>query len=817
MVEKWIVWPRPGDVVGPDSALLGGKGANLLALSAACLPVPAGFCLTTAAYRAFLAHNGLKPTSSPSDLVAILQAGTFPPWLAQAIIAAGEELSAGEHRLAVRSSATMEDLAAASFAGQGESVLDVPGDEGDALLAAVRRCWASLWSGRAQSYRPAAGAETPLMAVVVQQMIPCDLAGIAFTVDPLDGTPAVVIEAVRGLADRLAAGEVAGERYRLERPGLLPLAAHRGALLAAEQLRQIATLALAAEQHFGSPQDVEWGLQGNTTFLFQSRPITVHGSGFFTERLSADDHFWTGGFFNERFPRPVSPLGWTLLRELLVPLALANPLRYLGVRPAEMPPLVKLYRGHPYANVAAFQMLYAAFPDWLLPVDAYRFFPAGAVALRRQVAYPRAIWHPRTFFALASAFLRQPAAASPWHNWRAWGRFERRHECSLAQLQAELEALPRADRPAAALWSLHRRAQSLNRQLLKLHRWSLTLADLTYTLLRRLVRSAVGSLMGDGLAAELVTGLPSHSVRLDWAVAKLAAGEMGLDAFLAQFGHRSFDLDIAHPTFADDPGQVLELVERLRQGDHPGLDRRPRERPAAQGRAEAGLKRWQRPLFRHLLGLARTYMRLREDQRFIWQRTLAFQRRVLLALGEFWLDRPEAIFGATLDEVRQAASGERPLPQESIAERCAELHKLEAEHRLAPAWTYPPFLRGDRPLDTDDSPAGNRWQGLPVSPGVGRGPARVVLSPDQFGRVRPGDVLITRGADPGWTPLFGLLAGLILETGGQLSHGAVVAREYGLPAVAALSGITGRLQDGQMVTLDGRTGQVLVEPDLPAR
>jgi phosphohistidine swiveling domain-containing protein len=220
---------------------------------------------------------------------------------------------------------------------------------------------------------------------------------------------------------------------------------------------------------------------------------------------------------------------------------------------------------------------------------------------------------------------------------------------------------------------------------------------------------------------------------------------------------------------------------------------------------------WQRPLWRGALCLAQRYVQLRENERFVWQQTLALQRRIFLALGALWLDDPGLIFCATLDAVRQAAMGEEPLPLGRLRARCAELHKLEEEHRRAPALTYPAFLEGDRPILPPDTATELMLQGLPVSPGVARGPARIVLSPAQFDRVRPGDILVTRGADPGWTPLFGLLAGLILEVGGQLSHGAVVAREYGLPAVAALPGITTRLADGEPVTLDGRTGTVVIE------
>lgn len=827
MTEPLLLWLSPPAAAGAGRPSLGGKAANLATLAAADFPVPPAFCLTTAAYRAFLAHSGRAPDDPPADLCRAFRAGPFPPHLERVLLQARTELlalggEAGAPLLAVRSSATVEDLESASFAGQAHTALGVQGDT--ELLAAVRECWASLWSARAQSYHSLTGDSLPEMAVIVQQMIPCQVSGIATSVDPLDGAPEVVIEATTGLGDKLAAGGVVGEHLRVapgsaaERPDGAPAAESR--LLTAGQAEQIAELAREAEACLGAPQEVEWGFLGEDLFLFQSRPLTVRPSGFFSQRLPADNHLWTGGFFNERLSRPVSPLGWTLLRELVVPLALLDPLRFLGVSPSAIPPAVKLYRGHPYANVALFQMLYAAFPDWMLPADAYRYFPGGDISLRRQVPYPRSLLHPRTFFSLAMAFLRQPAAVSPWHNWRAWESFERRHGRVLARLEAGYERVSRSADPRPGLWDLFQRAQALNRQLLRLHRWSLTMAELTYTLLRRLLQAWAPVEDADGAAARLVAGLPSYSLQLNAALHQLAAGQISLDEFLLSFGHRGFDLDIAHPTFADQPGQVTELAARLAAGDAARPDRQARvaDRRELQRRVEARLRPWQRPVFREVLRLARAYMLLRENQRFVWQKALAFQRRLLVTMGQSWaaegaLERPEEIFAATLEEVGSAATGRAPLPREDMAARSAELARLEREHGLAPELTYPPFLRGDRPLVVAAAPGESHFQGLPVSPGVGSGPARIVLSPEQFERVRPGDVLVTRGADPGWTPHFGLLAGLILETGGQLSHGAVVAREYGLPAVAAVPGITRRLADGQRVTLDGRTGIVSVDRD----
>ncbi|MBN1316352.1 MAG: hypothetical protein JXA42_12830, partial [Anaerolineales bacterium] len=740
MKEPALIWLGE-KLDGPDLAECGGKGANLLLLAAAGMPVPDGYVIKTAAYRSFLLHNEQDPKSWIAD-GSVFETGSFPGELARDILRAGVELgkdSSQSPLLAVRSSATVEDLKNASFAGQGESFLNVPVPPGlddlanEPLLLAVRRCWASLWSGRAQHYLMADKTPPPQMAVIVQLMIPCTVSGIAFSVDPLDGSPFVVVEAVSGLGDKLAAGEVSGERYRVRRGERIPGAgAGPDSLLKAGQLERVVELALAAEDRLNGPQDIEWGFWKDKLYLFQSRPVTVRSSGFFSDHIPDDVYTWTGGFFNERFPRPVSPLGWTVLQELLVPLALADPLRFLGVHPAGMPPLIKLYRGHPYANVKAFQMLYAVFPDRFLPADAYRYFPDGDTSLRLRVSYPRSIWSPRTFFSLALTFLLQPAQASPWHNYKTWRRFERRHTAVLSELKHRAAGKDGED--PNVLWAMHLAAQKLNRDLLGLHRWSLTMADLSFTVLRWLLVKWVdeGESETDVMAATLVTGIPSYSLQLNAALNRLAAGQIKVQSFLQEYGHRSFDLDLAHPTFADDPSQVERLARQL---DRPGMKRenlheRAKSRLEVERRCLTLLSKWQRPIFRNALMLARKYMELRENQRFVWQKTLAFQRQLYLRLGRLWLEQPEDIFCATLDEVKTSVLVGSPIPRELIAMRCAELHKLEEEHRRAPELCYPPFLRGESPISCNQPKAANRYTGLPVSPGVARGPVRIVLSPD---------------------------------------------------------------------------------------
>jgi phosphoenolpyruvate synthase/pyruvate phosphate dikinase len=880
-----ILWLE--EITQDDREAVGGKGANLGEMTRAGYPVSPGFCITTAAYLDFIRRNDLEETIAAlgvlawegdeaalgrevAHLAALIAGGELARSVREEIVAAYirlMEVGAPEGQVAVRSSATAEDLASASFAGQQETYLGVSGAEN--LLAAVKSCWASLWAPRAVSYRRRfwVGGETVAMAVVVQAMIPCDVAGVAFSTDPLTGQDRVIIEANWGLGESVVRGEVECDRYVVERstagapsqfsvsPGHkirqriqnpeggggtilvdVPVERRDELTLPPEQVRFLAETVLALEKHFGTPQDVEWGFWEGELYIFQTRPLTVQGASWFTDSIVGDDYLWTSGFLNERFSEPVSPLGWSVVQELLEELAFREPLRYMGYRQADSLPVTKLYRGHPFVSGTVFQILYKPFPDFLLPEDAYRYFPGGDTSLRKGASYPPSIFAPRFLLSLLRAFLRDTQNWSPWHNYRQWARFTAEHQREMAAIAEEIQRLRDVGQGVSleTFWRVIEQAQELNRRLLALHRWGLTHADLTYTLLRKLAAAWMGAEQGTKVCAALVLGLPNKSLELDRELQKLAEVayrhereerpggeyEVALAAFLARYGHRSFSLDIYRPNFAADPARVTELVERLAEGKRRlDIADRARQREVAydlvrESVARGLVGRLKMAVFDHVLGLARRYMPLREDQRFYWQQSLAAMRELFLLIGdelvaEGLLKDREEVFFATKDEVEAYVKGRGDFPTREVRSRERELRQLQSQHELAPHLTYPAFLVGNRPLDVSER-GGQVLVGQPVSPGLKRGPVKVVSTPSQFSKVRAGDIMVTRSTDPGWTPIFGLLGGLIMESGGQLSHGAVVAREYGLPAIAGIAGATQRLHDGQTVLLDGLSGTVTV-------
>lgn len=751
-----------------DPSLVGFKAARLARATLEGFPVPPGFCLTIFASQLLREATIDSLSVLREEIKGFLSA--LPPG-----------------RLAVRSSATIEDSARFSFAGQASSFLNVT-PEG--LEEAIANCIASLDNPQALAYRSSHNLPAGEMAVLIQWMVPADKAGVAFTRDPITGEETVVIEAVRGLGEALVSGVAQPERYCIRR-GEEPKG---GEILSPREAEAVAEMALALEKVFGSPQDVEWCYAGGKLFLLQTRPLTVEGSlrlkawRFFTEPGGNDT--WTSGFFNERFSEPLSPLGWSIIKPLVEELAFRDPLRYMGFRNTEKLRVTRLYFGRPYVNLALFQAIYRPFPDWLLPEGAKGYFPNRDASIRREVRLPFSF--P---FSLVRNFLRDPLNWSPL-NFFLWKRYTSFHRAELKSMEEALNAIAPDD--LKGLWSLMERAQALNRRLLSIHRWSLVWADISYSFLRLFLRFCLGPERAPIAASQLLSGLGTRTAQMGRALLetlKAPDREEALKKFLLVHGHRAFSLDIYRPTFAENPEQLLRLAQSLEPP--PEIDR-PRS---------LLFKDPLRKVFLNLfLALAKPYAFLREEQRFHWQETLAFMRKVALKIGEGLekqgkLKERILVFFLTRDELKGVCYGE-PVPGALAEARRKVFEELE---EMDPAVVYPLFLKGEKPLEERTS-----WEGVAVSPGIASGPVKIVLTPSELEKVAPGDILVVKAIDPGWTVVFGRIKGLVMEVGGQLSHGAVVAREYNIPAVTGIRGATSALKDGQHITVDGYSGKIIL-------
>ncbi len=779
------------EITPRDHRRVGGKAAGLARLLSHALPVPPGFVVPTRVFRRFLRDNGLWEAATrgdPAGLPRAIETGRLDPAFAGALRTAAAKLGA---RLAVRSSGTEEDGARSSQAGRHDTMLGVaPGDETERALLS---CWASLYSPRALALadgRPAPGG----MAVVVQAMAPARCAGVLFTINPQNGSwREMTVECAAGLGEAVVSGHVVPDFYRVRRPRRSPrpvqrvlarirlqtLEAPERPLLQQADLHRLCRLGLRIEALLGGPRDVEWAMAPDGALaVLQARPVTTA-----RDVRRSGPVVWTRRFGGERWTEPATPLGWTEMQGLL-DWFIAYPetsRRYLG---GERP--TRLVRFAPYFNVTVFRHLAFKAPGAspprfmveLLPPDEERGW------LRRHAQAPDL----RVYRSiLAETFAEQRWRRFRWNpftNWRAWDEFAR-------GLDRELAALPPLD-TSADLRLRIQRCRELARAYIGIHICSLLFANIWYESALAMLGGRPPELVADLLRApaDTATGRANHAL---W---ELGRGRLSMETFLERFGHRAENSwELFSPRWREDPERVLRLAQTVAAGDEPPCGTAPAQLPRDLPRPH-----------RETVRLAQRYLQLREDQRFHFDRILWEWKQAYLALEE---RHGVALRFLELIEVRALLAGELAIEEaRARVDRRSEAWREECRRRRE-GDRPPAFVVGDQAW-SDDHSAAQRLQGMGISAGVVTGPARVLRSLDEAELLRPGDILVVEATDPAWTPLFLTAAGLVMELGGMLSHGAVVAREYRLPAVVNVDGATQRLRDGDVITVDGSRGMVWI-------
>lgn len=763
-----------------DPLRIGGKAAALHRIATAGVRIPRSWVLPYDALRDALSAAGLR--GDEADLEARLRVLPLPFRLT----------CPSRQTLAVRSSASGEDGARRSHAGQLSSVIGV---RGDAQLAdAVREVWASAAGATARAYGD--GGALPEVAVLIQELVDARVSGVCFTINPGSGSwREMSVEAVWGLGEGLVSGTVVPDRYVLRRPRHTPgpvqrllsrirldLAsetvasqlderglAHTGDVvtrpteapharkLMREELLRLGRLALHLESELGGPQDVEWAVdRGGEAIVLQSRPITT------LARLPRGGAaLWTRRFIGERFPHGASPLGWSLLAPLLnwfidYPETRA---RYLGGEPT-----LRRIGGHPYLNATVFRHLAFKAPGFPPPRFMLEFFPPDELeAWTRRAAAPPDL---RVYGSIFRTTFREKRWErfrwNPFANHLAWKAF-------VGGLDARLVTLAKV--PAAAAIAT---AEPILRDYIRVHITSLLFANLWW-------QWTEGFLSESDRDVLLTAPEGSLTTRINRELRELDAS--GLAEFLTRHGHRSdASWELFSSRWAQTPERVLKLAALARAAPTPPPAGNVAERLAALPAT-----------LRQAVSLARAYLVLREEQRYHLERILyALQLRLVERGAE--LPVPADIRFLHVDELADDPSTWTAL----IDRRRAEV--------LGP---HPPdFLRGDEAIAVPE--ASDRLSGLGISPGVATGRARVLHHPDEGEALLQGEILVTTSTDPAWTPLYARAGGLVVELGSLLSHGAVVAREYRLPAVANVRGATTILVTGTELTLDGRAGTVWV-------
>ena len=764
-------------------ALVGGKGAALDRLVAWGVPVPPSGAVTTTAYRAFarapavtalLARIRSGAVVPAADVDEIFATVGFDERTAANIVEMARLVGDGR-RLAVRSSATVEDLADSSFAGQYRSLLDIDPADPDAVLAAVRSVFASLWHPAPCAYRAAFGIDDGevAMAAVVMQMVPAVRAGVAFSVDP-GGDPAMArVEAVEGLGESLVSGQETPDAWLVPREA--------GSFDGPAEVGEAARYALRIEHRDGRPQDVEWAFDGETVWVVQARPITVtrddHDDGFDSPTDVAQ--LTTAGI-GEMLPGVLPPFRWQVASHV-VNEAFATLLADLAATPAGgtgRAPLVRRVRGRAALDFDALR-------------DLARRMPGGS-AEELEIQY------------FGSQRSGRPSSP-PTRTGSRWSMLRHELRSLLVRRRSELEGEIVIKAGAALDPELD--LGELSAEQLAAYQFRLIDLAVRTTIAELAVAAAAASSYREievfigghldpteaGRWAERATSARGITVAPDpRASAAVFAGPTWVE-----LGRRPPTADDRRAGPPIDPAEIeaalLDALEATPTWGTDGL------RYALRRRALRQMIRETATLLRRREATKATLLRIGGEVR----RTLFEQGRRLAALGV--LDEADDIELLTVDEIRRSFAGRGVAPQ-IIGRRRRWRLRYEAEPPLPRVFTGLPV---PEPVEL---PPGGRLDGWAASPGRYSGTATVLSDPG--GDLERGAILVAAATDASWSPLFVRAGAIVVERGGPLSHAAILARELGVPAVLNVRGASSML-DGRSLTVDGDAGVVIVHEGAP--
>ncbi len=847
-------------------AVAGGKGAHLGELAQIeGIRVPPGFCVTTDAFRRIMADapsiddrldrlSRLNPDEREpirtlsAEIRRFLEGIAIPGDVTAAITLALARL--GEQAAyAVRSSATAEDLPTASFAGQQDTYLNVVGPA--AILQHISRCWASLFTERAVTYRLRNGFDHSRvhMAVVVQQMVFPHASGILFTADPVTSNRRVSsVEAGFGLGEALVSGLVNADSYKVrdgeivakavgskqvathalpaggtEEQAIDPAQQGQPALTDAQVVR-LAQLGRQIEAHFGRPQDIEWCLVGDGFEIVQSRPITT----LFPIPAAGDreNHVYVSVGHQQMMTDPMKPLGLSVFQLTALPRMheaggrlFVDVTQLLG-SPAARGRILALATSDPLIG------------DALQAIVERNDFVPSLPDEGPGDAPPRDAPAP---------IATDPAIVT---------ELIERSQASNAALARDI----RAKSGTALLDFILADIQELKRILFdpRSHQVFMGAMDASGWLNEKLQEW-----LGEKNAADTLTQSVPHNVTSEMGLALLDVADVirphpevvaflqdvedegfldelpalaggpearaAIEAFLDRYGMRCVgEIDITRPRWSERPTTLVPLILSNVKNFDPGAA----ERRFEQGRQEAWEK--EQELLERLRALpdgepkaeatkemidrVRTFIGYREYPKyFIVSRYLAYKQALLEEADRLVRDQVlrerEDVFYLTFQELHDVVRTNQ-VDDQLISER-------KQAFRAYQALTPPRVLTSDGEVIAgayrrDDVPAG-ALAGLPVSAGTVEGRARVILDVAEAD-LEAGDILVTAYTDPSWSPLFVAVTGLVTEVGGLMTHGAVIAREYGLPAVVGVENATRLIRDGQRIRVHGTDGYVEILP-----
>ncbi|OGS80397.1 MAG: phosphoenolpyruvate synthase [Gallionellales bacterium GWA2_59_43] len=819
----------------------GGKGANLSLLTQRGFPVPVGFIVTAEAYREFIHAAdtlcGRVAAFDYADATRLQQQGAeLRGEIEQLPLSAGLEASvrqrlagyADDAAFSVRSSSTFEDLASAAFAGQHDTYLNIHG--ADAILERIRACFASLWQDRAIAYRERLGFDQmqATMAVVVQTMIPSEVSGVGFTINPISGNiDEMLVNANFGLGESVVSGEGAIDQFVLARDGSLRSssigektqrivntaqgtvevevegAAASQVSLDPAQLAELADLMRRVEASYQFPQDIEWAISAGKLWLLQSRPVT------------SIPPRWTRDESAERFPNVITPLAWEMVEDGFHR-SLNHSFKLMGYPPFSGK-WFAMFGHYIYGNQNAVEIYGRRMPFVIRNLDELE---AAIPHLRSDYAWVQDLplewsrdldYYLLTLGELSAENLQGGDLQEVWQyvlrvNRLGADYFLPNIAISITQrtlyrlLHGLLQMLTGNPQEAAALFD--------------------TLIAHTETktgIINKELAAMADDIRDHAELTALVDSTPSQELIASGRLDAFGAFSARFAKFLRDHGHREVDFDPYQPTWVDAPWLVLDNLRLMAGMPKAGAHEHPRERERkiklAMHEAELGLyARIPQRLhffFHELLRLVRAYTTLDDVEHYHTTRLTLPLRKGLRRLGEHLRGRgvvedPMDVFFAHYRPLEEAVRCDDPATWTALAQAIREEKSAWLQRRDAPpAWNL-----DDAADEVEEETSGAVLSGLAGSAGMAEGEVYVVRSPADFALFPKGAVLVARTTNPAWTPLFYSACAVVTESGGPLSHGAVTAREMQIPAVMSVRGVLLRLSNGQRVRVDGRKGRV---------
>ncbi len=844
------IWDQPDFT----SWAVGGKARALAHAARAGFKIPAWIVVPPNAVERLLApgaRDRLMGRDKGESAKEALTSQSLSTEAVEELLAIVRQELPGVTRFAVRSSALDEDSRTHSFAGQLDSFLDVP-------LADIPRriidVWKSGFSERVYLYRQQnrLSLPPPVPAVIVQEMVPAEAAGVAFSVDPVScrsGT--ALVAAVRGLGDKLVSGESNSDNFEVSRVHEITQRSHSGpAAISDEQAIRIAALARQAAQTFGAPQDIEWAIAEDTLYLLQSRPITsLEG------KADVDDRYqlWDNSNIAESYAGVTTPLTFSFARHVYEEVyrqfvkILQVPRTRIERERDTFGRMLGLIQGRVYYNLLSWYRILGMLPGFAINrrfmeqmMGVSKSLPDDLV---EEIARANTTSKWQDSFDLARTILG--LAGNHFSLARKMRRFYHRLQQALKAPETPLEE-QRADELAAYF-------RRLQRELL-VH-WDAPLindffAMIYYGLLRTLVKKWCGdqeSSLQNNLLAGQGAIISKEPARRLVKMAELAKGNSDLIAtletgnwtqiqrtltghpelgqqfrsYLDQFGDRCLEeLKLETITLGDDPVTLARSIGRLARQDFRHTTKPVSAsdlRNAAEKQALAKLGPIRRFVFKQILVQARARIRDRENLRFERTRVFGRVRRIFLELGRRLhasgqLKEDRDIFYLTYEEALAFVEGT------AVTTSLSELVNLrkkefETHQKSSPSDRFETrgmvYVGNSFQAPAETPPQGNDLRGTGCCPGTVRGRVRVILDP-RSANPEPGEILVARRTDPGWITLLPAAAGLLVEFGSLLSHSAIVTREMGIPSIVAIPNLVNQLKTGDLVEMDGSRGIVKI-------